>query len=238
MSSPLHPHPAVGFRMSGVPAAMEGKPVPTGEQGDDRFLFSMKDFCDEIKSKEDIKLSILSTYSLHLDHALRQCASLFDSPVVLFHGSQLLQPDECPEWVSLLEDPATRAMVQLCYVNPKKIKYHRDRALHGPSAASFDSVRAQGVHHSKYLIVVTEQRMHVAITTANLVGDRSLNIAWTKSFDRIPAGTDGAGGGSRGGSASARGGEEFGAILEDFVYNVSHKYLLNVFLALHLCLHL
>lgn len=181
-------------------------PHREGSLRGESLRINIKEFCDKIKSEEEICLSVLSTYTIDMSHVLSQCASLLHADVLILHGSQVRPEESDAAWCTYTSDPARRNTVHSCFVGPNTQRYRRGRAAEGPTAAAYDVVSSRGVHHSKYLLVFTRQRLHVCITTANLVGDQSVNGAWVQSFDRRekPEST----------------GCEFGAVLGDFVRQV------------------
>lgn len=190
--------PAFGFRLS--------FPVEGEALGAAHCFFDTKAFCDNIRYNEDVVMCILSTYSIQLSHTLAQCGSVMGGHVLILHGSQSLREDEDASWIKYKKDRSHSGTVLVRYVGPTKTKYCAGRSLRAPALQSYDVVASQGVHHPKYMLVFTRTRLHVAITTSNLVSDRSLNATWSQTFARVGA------------AVAAPAG--FGAVLEDFLRQV------------------
>ena len=187
---------------------------PTDSSWGRALKFDIKEFCDGIISEERIRFSILATYTLNLEHLTDRCSALLDTPTLIFHGDRSVKDEEI-----LVLCRAFAGETRCRFVNPTKHDY-TNRSLQGSSASSIETISSRGVHHPKYVAVVTENNLHLAISTANLVRDRSMNIAWRRSFKRCEKSIDKV--------------CEFGIVLEDFIKNVRYWNILSVLLILTL----
>lgn len=71
-----------------------------------------------------------------------------------------------------------------------------------------------GVHHPKYMLVFTDIRLHVAISTANLTKNGSVDASWMQYFPRTAKNKDEA-------SSENESCSSFGIVLQDFINKVS-----------------
>lgn len=188
-------------------------PKDYGEVAPDKsLLFDLQQYCENISSSEAVELSILSTYSLNLSHTLSQCSSLLNhGDLVIFHGMEKAKHESDEDWPAAIRAHSGRHSVRLCFVAPSTHRYNAN-----PFSAtdpSFEQYSSLGVHHPKYVIIFTATKLHIAISTANLVNDASMNIVWTDSFPRVTGKIyDGSGVCDN----------DFGVVLEDFIVQVIH----------------
>lgn len=136
-----------------------------------------------------------------------------------------------------------------CYMQQRYLRYlarhsqhHPEFSVHRPELVQIREVLPQwpimdngssprlaipGVHHPKYILVFTDRGLHVAISTANLTEQLSTDATWCQFFPVKQAHSDkstdqpaGKSGTHSEDSTPSRA-DEFGAVLEDFLCQVT-----------------
>lgn len=169
--------------------------------------FSAKRFCMDIRVSETILLSVLSTYSLDMAFVLSEYESLLGSDLLIFHGSQTFKESEDDAWVKYKSDPCMNNTAYVRYVNPLKTRV----CMNGEQ----ETISSGGVHHPKYVLIFTDKGLHVAITTANLVRDNSVNATWSHYFERC--------------TNDIKDVSDFGLVLENFLSEVAQYVMCQHF---------
>jgi hypothetical protein len=197
---------------------------PVGKEG----TFCRSSYVQNIFSHDDVLCCVLSTFTLDFPYLIDELPCILSPSAsvecMLVHGRLSNQSKLGLRGGSLKYSSKLR----LVEVSPQhKRTSHMGFVQH--------ATHIMGVHHPKYLLIFVTLGVHVIISSSNLTpSQNSTDITWSQFFpvqpftlDRQPVP------GSEGGRGRAHGtdtGNDFGAVLEDFLKQVRghHQLIADV----------
>lgn len=134
-------------------------------------------------------------------------------PILVLHGRKALDEDDSDnnnDWVAQIPDNQDWLAIWEVVPSFRCI----DKSFH----------QTHGCHHPKYLLIFTDQGMHISISTSNLTNTVSVDGTWNQFFPKVVE------------NEEYDCLNDFGSILEDFIIKViASYYLLEMYDMLNLC---
>lgn len=170
--------------------------------------FSLPLLLDTIAKTSRIQCVLASTFRFDLDWIQLQFnPTIFSQriPFLLLHGDRK-RDRVIPNIENLFIEQVTTRISK----NTSKISQGID-ACSSRSTTSEEKEHLAGVHHSKYVIIVTDVSLCIVISTGNLTSATSIDASWHQTFNRTVNAPP----------------NDFGVVLQDFIMAQSAQLVSN-----------